>query len=346
MFHSPRSSHFFLWMMLCASLAFRVQAGDSTDARADFLKLIERPRVALAAQVEKSAVTNGLLEAHFSFASEAQQRVPGLLVEPEKVSGPLPGVIVMHGTGGKKEDELSLLRRLARRGFVAVAIDGRYFGERAHRSSDYDDAIVRAFHGSGEHPFYYDTVWDILRLVDYLQTRPDVDGKRIGLSGISKGGTETYLAAAVDPRIAAAVPFIGVQDFHWALEHEQWQGRIGTIQPAFDAVAKESGATNVTSALVQKFYDRVVPGIYTEFDGPALLPLIAPRPLLMVNGDSDDRTPLAGVINCTNQAYAAYQTAGVAERFEAIIQKNTAHKVNRPSEDAMIDWFARWLAPK
>ena len=152
-------------------------------------------------------------------------------------------VIALHGTGGSKANMLALCRKLAERGFIAVAIDGRYHGERksGKGQTDYDDAIVRAFHGSGEHPFYYDTVWDVMRLVDYLQTRDDVDPARIGLIGISKGGIETYLAAAADPRIAVAVPCIGVESFRWALDNNDWQGRIGTIQTAFDAIAKEDG---------------------------------------------------------------------------------------------------------
>ena len=48
----------------------------------------------------------------------------------------------------------------------------------------YNAAIARAFREGGEHPFYYDTVWDVRRLVDYLKTRKDVDPKRIGLLGI------------------------------------------------------------------------------------------------------------------------------------------------------------------
>jgi len=52
--------------------------------------------------------------------------------------------------------------------------------------------------------FFYDTVWDVMRLVDYLETRADVDTNRIGLTGISKGGIETCFTAAVDKRIAVA----------------------------------------------------------------------------------------------------------------------------------------------
>jgi cephalosporin-C deacetylase-like acetyl esterase len=101
----------------------------------------------------------------------------------------------------------ALCRKLAEVGFIAVAIDAPYHGERksGKGETDYDDAIIRAYRGSGEHPFFYDTVFDVMRLVDYLSTRDDVDASRIGLIGISKGGVETYLTAAVDPRISVAV---------------------------------------------------------------------------------------------------------------------------------------------
>jgi dienelactone hydrolase len=341
-------------MRLCISvlagvfLQVAAALSQTANARADFLKLIGRPVVPLAPQVEELSDTNGLVEFHFSFASDAQQRVPGLLLKPANSDGRRPAVIVMHGTGGRKEGELPLLRRLARAGFIGVAIDGRYHGERAtegNGSASYQKAIVRAWNGSGEHPFFYDSVWDIRRLVDYLATRDDVDATRIGLTGISKGGIETYLATAVDSRIAAAVPFIGVQSFEWALENNDWQGRIGTIQNGFNAIAKEEGVTNVNSAFVQKFYDRVTPGIYAEFDGPQMLPLIAPRPLLVINSDRDPNCPLPGVEEAVNAARKAYDADGATNHLAVIIQKNTGHAVKPPSEQAMIDWFVKWLKP-
>ncbi|HVU28578.1 MAG TPA: prolyl oligopeptidase family serine peptidase [Verrucomicrobiae bacterium] len=322
--------------------------GQENNPRADFLKLIARPAVPLAPQVEKLSDTNGLVEFHFSFASDASNRVPGILLKAKNVSGARPVVIVMHGTGGRKEDELPLLRRLARVGFVAVAIDGRYHGERATEgkgSASYQKAIVRAWHGSGEHPFFYDTVWDIQRLVDYLATRDDVDAARIGLTGISKGGIETYFTAAADSRIAVAVPFIGVQSFEWALQNNDWQGRIGTIQNGFNTIAKEEGVTNVTSAFVQKFYDRVTPKIYSEFDGPQMLPLIAPRPLLVINSDHDPNCPLPGVEEAVNAAQKIYAADNATNQISVIIQPNTGHAVKPESERAMIDWFVKWLKP-
>jgi dienelactone hydrolase len=317
------------------------------EPRADFLRVIERPRVALAPQVEDMPATNGLTQFHFSFWADANNRVPGILLKPENSSGKRPVVIALHGTGGSAANMAALCRKLAGCGFIAVAIDGRYHGKRktGKGQSDYDDAIVRAYHGGGEHPFYYDTVWDVMRLVDYLQTRDDVDASRIGLIGISKGGIETYLAAAADPRIAMAVPCIGVECFRWALDNHDWQGRIGTIQNAFDVIAKEAGVTRPDSAFVQKFYDRVVPGIYSEFDGPAMLALIAPRPLLVINSDSDNHTPLPGVMECTRAAQKAYAADRTEDRFAVIIQKNTGHQLKPESERAAIDWFVKWLKP-
>jgi dienelactone hydrolase len=326
---------------LAAGCAYR------PDPRADFLKLLDRPRVPLAAQVRELPPTNGLEQFYFSFAADAEQRVPGILMKPADANGRRPVVIALHGTGGSKQSMTALCRQLADAGFIAVAIDGRYHGERksGRGQDDYNAAIVRAWHGGGGHPFYYDTVWDVMRLVDYLSTRDDVDAGRIGLTGISKGGIETYLAAATDTRIAVAVPCIGVESFRWALDHNDWQGRIGTIQSAFDTIAKENGVTGPGSAFVQKFYDRVVPGIYSEFDGPEMLALIAPRPLLVINSDSDNHTPLPGVIECADAAQKVYAAGHAADRFAVIIQKNTGHQVKPESERAAVAWFVKWLKP-
>ena len=227
--------------------------------REAFLSIVDRPRVPLASSVRELQGGRGLSVARFSFSSEATQRVPGLIVKRADSNGRRPAVIALHETGGSKEGLGSVLAELANRGFIAVSIDGRYHGERAI-GGDYPDAIFQAFQTGLDHPFLYDTAWDVMRLLDYLETRDDVDPERIGLIGFSKGGMETYLTAAVDPRIAVAVPCIGVQSFRWALENNAWAQRIGTIYPAVELAAKESG-TAVNAAFVRKFYDRVVPGI-------------------------------------------------------------------------------------
>jgi dienelactone hydrolase len=348
--NSPR----WLTVLLVASVALialphRIGA-DPVSSRAAFLELINRPKVPLAPEVKALPPTNGITQIQFTFAADREQRVPGILFKPSsaKTMERRPVVISLHGTGGTKSNEKPLLLRLAKLGFIGVAIDGRYHGERTKAgkgSDEYKDAILRAYRTGKEHPFLYDTVWDLMRLIDYLETRDDVDSRRIGMIGFSKGGMETYLAAAVDPRIAVAVPCIGVQSFRWALDNNSWQSRIETIQSAVNSAAQDSNVATVDAQFIRKFYDRVVPGIYGQFDGPAMLPLIAPRPLLVINGDSDARTPIPGLEECADAARQAYGKANAGEKFVLRVQEKTGHKVTPESLDAAIEWFVKWLKP-
>lgn len=344
---------FSLVCFACAVGGFRLAAADAPamDAaatRAAFLKLIDRPRVALAPQVKAPVQTGELARVDFSYATEADQRVPGLILKKAAVTGRRPVVIDLHGTGGSKESDLAFLNQLANAGFIAVAIDARYHGARSKTgkgSADYVEAILRTYRTGREHPFFFDSVWDVMRLIDYLETRDDVDPARIGLFGISKGGIETYLTAAVEPRVAVAVPCIGVESFRWAVEHDSWHSRIGTVQAAFDAAAKDEGVANPGADFVHKFYDRVAPGLDREFDGPAMVPLIAPRPLLSINGDSDPRTPIPGLNLCVVAAREAYAAAGAPEKFVLHLEPNTGHKVIPEGFTTAQAWFVRWLKP-
>jgi dienelactone hydrolase len=322
-----------------------IPAAPTTQER--FLKLIDRPRVSLESQEAAPVVEAGFLEQRFSYRAESEQRVPGLLVKLDSQHDASAVVIVLHGTGGGKDALRPLLRRIANQKLIAVAIDARYCGERigwGKGTDSYRAAIFDTWQSGKEFPFLYDTVWDTLRLIDYLEGRPDVDAKRIGGLGISKGGTELYLAAAVDPRIDAIVPCIGVQSFGWALDHNAWQSRIGTIQSAVDSAAQESNHKQLDSRFIRQFYERVVPGIHQEFDGPAMLPLIAPRPVLVINGDRDDRTPRPGLERCVQAARAAYESAGAAKNFEFILQPDTGHAITPKPETYAIEWLTRQLA--
>lgn len=339
-------------LTLLAALLTGLAAPGRADPRAEFLQVIDRPRVALAATVGDPVSKDGVDTIPFSYASEDGQRVPGILIRPTGASPARhPVVIALHGTGGKKEGHAALLSGYAHSGFIGVAIDARYHGARVPTGQAntgnraYNEAITRAYRTGREYPFFYDTVWDVMRLIDWLETLEDVDAHRIGLIGISKGGIEAYLAAAADPRIAVAVPCIGVQSFGWALEHDAWPARIATIQKGFDAAAAEAGVTPPDAAFVRRFYARVVPGIADRFDGPVMLPLIAPRPLLVINGDRDGRTPLPGLKRCTDAATAAYAAAGASDKFVVRLQADTGHAVTPASYAEAKAWFIRWLQP-
>jgi fermentation-respiration switch protein FrsA (DUF1100 family) len=76
-----------------------------------------------------------------------------------------------------------------------------------------------------------------------------------------------------------------------------------------------------------------------------MLAAIAPRPMLVINGDSDANTPVAGVRLSVAAARPLYDAVNAADKLQLIIQENTPHRVNPESIDAGIAWFVRWLKP-
>jgi dienelactone hydrolase len=326
-----------------------VQPPEGARIRAAFLAMIARPRVPLAPEAERRPDAGAYRVDEFSFASEAGERVPGVFLNSAAATARRPVVIFLHGTGSRKEEFLALMRTFADRGFATAATDARHHGARiapqnGSGNAQYFAAMLETYRTGKGRPYLYDTVWDVMRLVDYLETRADVDPTRIGVMGISKGGTEAYLAAAADPRIAAAVPIIGVQGFRWALDNNQWQARVGTFAPAVDGAARDAGV-EVDASFVRRFYDRVVPGIYSDYDAGPMLALIAPRPVLIINGDSDARTPMAGVQDAVAAARRAYIRVGAEDKLGVYLQPNAGHVVTPVAELVVADWFVKWLAP-
>jgi dienelactone hydrolase len=328
------------------------------EVRTAFLKLLDRPRVPLDPRTDRTdSPVRGLVAEHVRFASEKHpdgslELVPTLVVRPEDATKKRPAVIVLHGTGGTKEGSRPWLDDLARRGFVAVAIDGRYHGERAGgaKGADaYNRAIIKAWRSKPgepqEHPFYYDTCWDVWRTIDYLQTRPDVDPDRIGLIGFSKGGIETYLAGAVDERVKVAIPAIAVQGFAWGLEHDRWQGRAKTIGAAHDAVAKDLGEPKVNPKVCRALWAKIVPGITAEFDGPSMLRLFAGRPLLILNGSEDPNCPIEGARTAFASAESAYREAKAGDKLKVMVAEGVGHAVTDEQRAAALAWLVRWLKP-
>ena len=74
-------------------------------------------------------------------------------------------------------------------------------------------------------------------------------------------------------------------------------------------------------------------------------PLIAPRPLLIINGDSDPRTPIGGVRECMAAAEQAYKAVGASDRLVLHLQPNTGHQVTHGGQRAALAWFEQWLKP-
>ena len=154
------------------------QAPEAARIRAAFLGMIERPRVPLAPEVQPRIDAGAYRSEQFTFSSEAGERVPGLFLKPAAGSNRRPVVILLHGTGSRKEEFLALMRSFADRGFATAAIDARHHGSRIaskdSSNAQYFAAMLETYGTGKGRPYLYDTVWDVMRLVDYLETRADV----------------------------------------------------------------------------------------------------------------------------------------------------------------------------
>lgn len=329
------------------------------EVKAAFVKLLDRPKVALDVKSGPTVVEeeNGLIVERLSFASEKKadgvvERVPVLIIRPAKGDGRRPAVIALHGTGGSKDGMRPWLEDLAKRGIIGVAIDARYQGDRAggvKGSGAYVEAITRAWKRQAgapvEHPFYYDTCWDVWRTIDYLSGRDDVDPKRIGVIGVSMGGIETWLAAATDDRVAVAVPAIAVQSFRWSLDHDAWQGRANTIKGAHEAAAKDLGHDRVNAAVCRELWGKVIPGILGPFDCPSMIRLFAGRPLLILNGERDLNCPIEGARLAFDAAETAFKEAAADDKLKILVAPGVGHAVTPTQHRAALDWFVQWLKP-
>jgi pimeloyl-ACP methyl ester carboxylesterase len=308
--------------------------------------------VSLNASFEVTKTDSAIIE-HGYFYSEQNEKVPTLICKPVTGNKPFPVVIFLHGTGGSKEDGSvkRMLFKLCKKGIMAVSIDARFHGERitggAHGSKEYVGAITQAWENKDQthqtHPFYYDTAYDLWRLTDYLITRPDVDPKRIGMTGISMGGIETWLAASVDKRIKVAVLDIAVQSFKWSLDNGRWQGRVGTIEDAHKQAARDMGDSTINTRNIQSLWNKVVPGITGEFDCPSMLRLFAPRPLLILNTEKDLNNPLPGAIIAYDSAKAAYVAKSASDKLSMFVQPSLGHTASPLEMQMLVDWFVKWL---
>ncbi len=325
-------------------------------AKAAFLKLLDRPKVPAAVEEAKPTEKGKLVYSRWSFASEKKdgivERVPVLMVAPAGAKGKLPVMIVLHGTGGSKEGVQSWLEDFAKQGIIGVAIDARYHGGRANAgkgSTAYVAAITKAWQVPAgkpmEHPFYYDTVWDLWRLLDVLEARDNIDAKRMGMMGISMGGIQTWLAASVDDRVKVAAPLIGVQSFKWSLENDKWQGRANTIKAAHETAAKDLGEPMVNKKVCRELWSKVIPGILDDYDCPNLLPLFATgsRALFIANGDMDPNCPVEGAKIAIKVAEDAFAKAGAKDRLVVRVNAGVGHKVTDDDRKAAIEFCVKWL---
>lgn len=137
-----------------------------------------------------------LYKVYFNSANE--EKVPALLSVP-KGSGTVPGIVFLHGYGGSKEDILQLVGLAASEGYAIIAIDAQFHGERRKEGKAlYSPNLNESKNGIVQ------TIIDLRRSVDYLETRPEIDKQKIGYVGGSMGGILGATFVGLETRIRAA----------------------------------------------------------------------------------------------------------------------------------------------
>lgn len=134
-------------------------------------------------------------------------RVPAHLYLPKNIKGRLPAVLVQHGINNKKHSEyiVECAKMLNARGIIAMAIDAPARGERKGPNN----RGPKMFDLPAVNQWYRQHCSDYSRALDYLETRPDVDAKRLGFVGFSWGAITGITFTAHDPRVKAMTSVVG-----------------------------------------------------------------------------------------------------------------------------------------
>ena len=266
--------------------------------------------VPLDAEVESRVEDGDLIRERVVFNSEPYMSVPCQVLRHKTMAedGSNAAIICAHGHGPYGKDAVAGLRasaalranieahnydyglQMAKAGYLTISPDLRSFGERQDGRDvvpGRDPCNVNYLRGTmlNRWPLTLN-IWDMKCCVDYLESRPEVDPKRIGMMGLSQGGTMTTWTVAAEPRIAVA-------------------DTMGYINP-WKAFAFER--MNFCGS-------QIVPGIYAWFDTDDIAGLIAPRPLLLDMGIYDDCFFIHDLGKGYEGVKRIYEAAGVADRL-------------------------------
>lgn len=157
-----------------------------------------------------------------SYASPGGDRVAGIAVVP-KGQGPHAGVIFMHGGGGSRIDFLGDASELAKAGAVALTIDSPF------ARSESEEVRAGAVAPDHAHELMVQNVQDLLRGLDVLVQRYDVDPKRLAVVGYSMGVQQAATAAALDDRVRAVVLIAGRAHPSRTPGSPAWEEQFGPI---------------------------------------------------------------------------------------------------------------------
>jgi len=284
------------------------------------------PPTPLGAQVVSRRVEEGLEVEEVRFRAYPDVEVPGTLLRPAHADRPLPAIVCMPGTHGTRQRltdpsfefvDVSLkgwARELARRGFITFTLD--YRGSDARGQKALTEATLEQLEGGNYLKYMVD---EVSRAVDYLQTRPEVDGSRIGMTGFSLGGLLTWTSGATDPRIKVLAPVCGL---------------VGTYRD----LARDVRKMRYSSQLCYPHgFLKAFPG-----DQPELFGGLEPRAVLVVGRSEDQGMPVEGLRALERGAGEAYASRGAAGRFRVSVHPGD-HQYSAQMFEEVAAWFDRYL---
>jgi dienelactone hydrolase len=254
------------------------------------------------------------------FRSRPDVWVTATAYVPEPVKDMRPAVLVVHGHWALARRDPVVQARclgLVKLGFFVLAVDAFGAGER------YTKPAAGTYHGA----LYGSTLWptgqtllgmqvyDNRRAVDYLLTRPEVDGDQLGITGASGGGNQTMYAGALDERFRAVVPVCSV----------------GTYQAYLHSACCVC---------------EVLPGALRFAEEGDVLALAAPRALLVINATKDSFNFSVGEAQKSiARARPIFKLHGVEEKLAHSVFESP-HAYNQPMRETMYGWMTQWLLGK
>ena len=261
------------------------------------------------------------------YQSQPKHYVTALLFlpDPEKFKLPRPGVLMQCGhnpVGKSKPEYQGMAALLALNGMVSLVFDpidqgerGQYLGRGGWpglRGTTGHTMIGMGCVALGRNTARY-MIWDAMRAVDYLQSRPEVDPHRIGCTGNSGGGTQTSYLMALDDRIAAAAPCCYL-----------------TSLPKLLATVGPQDAE-------QNLFGQLAFGL----DHADWIMLWAPSPVLIA-AVTRDAFDIGGTWDSFRCAKRLYTRLGFAERVD-LVEDDGKHGLSLSLREGVARWMARWL---
>jgi dienelactone hydrolase len=279
-------------------------------ALATTLGFLDQKRVPLSPKIVERVDRGSHFRHKVMLRTSRSSLMPAYVLIPKDHTAPMPCVLALHGHGYGVRDIVGIRQdgtdrdepegyhddfgvQLAKRGFVVIAPEITCFGERV---SDYKHLEPRrrptTCHNANTYAMMLGgsvaglRVWDGMRAVDYLETLPFADTKRLGVMGISGGGMHAFISACLDRRIKAAV----ISGYFC-----DWRHSILAIN-------------HCTC--------NFVPGLLKLGELSDLAAMIAPRPFLVENGTKDVIFPIDAVKTTVKRALRAWKVFGAAKNLQ------------------------------